>query len=325
MPLARNLTVRNGSRSPALRSDMKGSSSPRPFLPPSHYAAAAAYGVRSSTHKEYNNAHELKHIMGSSSDSIAEVQESYHNTFMPVSYPSDSEATSNSSFEFKSTFNSRYSSSSEQKRSSSSRSGSSGKFQSHITGLPELEAHLLPSLRDTIDRMTRPPSRVGSPPRPESVFNPRIPKSSNNILSSQLLPPLDSATLEAKGLSVAAAAHSYYHAPSTSEPSEIHLDTAVTPLEMSTSRTNLPVKSSLKSALRPPTPKLFSGTSPSPGHSPQPSPGGVSLKSVRSILRRKTSSSSLASPFTPGSEFSRKSKQQVRGSSSVFMPCSHSL
>ncbi|KAJ7119637.1 hypothetical protein C8R44DRAFT_878049 [Mycena epipterygia] len=81
---------------------------------------------------------------------------------MPIS------SNSNSSFEFGETSkpaeHRRFSIHSGKTGASPNASSARSKRESHMTNLPLVEAQLLPSLRDTIDRMTRAPSRIFAPP-----------------------------------------------------------------------------------------------------------------------------------------------------------------
>ena len=80
----------------------------------------------------------------------------HYERFMPISYLPDP-SPSDSSLELRSTEIHTTTG------SSTNKSPNRGKRQSQITGLPQIEAQLLPSLRDTIDKMTRPPSRLAPP------------------------------------------------------------------------------------------------------------------------------------------------------------------
>ena len=80
----------------------------------------------------------------------------HYERFMPISYLPDP-SPSDSSLELRSTEIHTTTG------SSTNKSTNRGKRQSQITGLPQIEAQLLPSLRDTIDKMTRPPSRLAPP------------------------------------------------------------------------------------------------------------------------------------------------------------------
>ena len=288
MPLARSNTSRSKSPAPSY----KHITSPRSFLPPSHYAAAAGmpYNAKSTARSDSGNSSDLDASLASK-DSLEDLQYHY-NVFMPVSYPTEMEATSDSSFEFNvSTSRQRDRSSSSTSRNSSVRS----KRQSHIAGLPLLEAQLLPSLRDTIDRMTRSPASAGLSPSPVDATRADSSKPLNNVRSTRSSsfssdPPAtshpDSSTTPTSPFA--------YNAGST--PSSIHSN-MMAPVEDLTQRSKLPTKSTLKSALRPPTPKLFPGSSPVPGAPTDSYSAGVSLKSVRSMIRRKLSTGSLsASP-----------------------------
>ncbi|KAK7036780.1 hypothetical protein VNI00_011446 [Paramarasmius palmivorus] len=135
---------------------------------------------------------------------------------------------------------------------------------------------LLPSMRDTIDRMTRPPSRVGSkpafstpnfslPPDADSVwpvaaeqtFNPSSPKPRTPLLPRQDSTPKHSSE----------ESFSSFNQHSTPKPHQSVL------------------KPTLKSALRSPNPKAKPENS---DNIVSPS-NGVTLKSVKSLLRRKSS------------------------------------
>ncbi|KAJ6510578.1 hypothetical protein C8R45DRAFT_1207478 [Mycena sanguinolenta] len=152
MPLARaNTSARSKSRSPLPQS-------PRPptFLPPSHYAEAGGLSPRPLARND-----SLTSSPDSHSQHHAKLESRRSSVFMPIS------STSDSSFEFcpkpKPVENKRFSISSVGSKSASK---NAAKRESHMTNLPFVEAQLLPSLRDTIDRMTRPPSRPFAPPSP---------------------------------------------------------------------------------------------------------------------------------------------------------------
>ncbi|KAJ7577970.1 hypothetical protein C8J56DRAFT_1060654 [Mycena floridula] len=227
------------------RANSRASSrSPRPFLPPSHYAAAGGFTIPSTP------------------KSPEPRNEQARNSFMPISY------NSNSSFEFP-----------------APDSASRPKRQSQIGNLPLVETQLLPSLRDTIDRMTRPPSR-------NHLEKPK------NIRSERSLSPRP--------------------CPTSPNPSKI---------EPSTPKAKqVPLKPPLKSALR--TPTLNSKiSSPKPEYileTPPPlssnSYGGAALKSVRSLLRRKSSASSATAP----EPISKRQASKESEESPVFQPRSRS-
>ncbi|KAJ7117886.1 hypothetical protein C8R43DRAFT_1112682 [Mycena crocata] len=167
MPLARaNTTFRNSSRSPL-------PPSPRPptFLPPSHYAEAGGLSPRPPTRSDSLSSSSSSH----SQQHQTRLESRRNSAFMPISSNSDS------SFEFgqKPTpaegrrESKRFSMSGGGSKSGGAKTSASKtpsysqvKRESHMTNLPLVEAQLLPSLRDTIDRMTRPPSRMFPPSSP---------------------------------------------------------------------------------------------------------------------------------------------------------------
>ncbi|RDB22057.1 hypothetical protein Hypma_010962 [Hypsizygus marmoreus] len=310
MPLARTNTARTKSRSPAPPSNSRALSNPRAFLPPSHYAAAAGvtYSPRSPTHSEDNHSYDLNYSRGLRNDSI-DSREPYGPSFIPVTYASEVEST-DSSFDSKPTSGVRFSSLDKEKQSLSSKPSIRAKRHSVITGLPQLETHLLPSLRDTIDRMTRSPTtRAGSSSSPRNGSHLELRSSSNSAWSSRPPSPSDASPtshFDDSATTPENTSSRAYHSENPENPPYDIPSGSATPVEALTPRTNLPMmKSALKSALRPPTPKLFSRTPPSTEDSPL-SIGGVTLKSVRSILRRKTSTSSAAAVPTPVSGSSQK-------------------
>jgi hypothetical protein len=297
MPLARSNTTRSKSHSPA--PDFKHPKSPRPFLPPSHYAAAAGipYSSRSTARSDSGSSSDLDASFVSK-ESMEDPPYNY-NSFMPISYPTALEISSDSSFEFRAS-SSRHGNKSSSSRGSSIRS----KRQSQMAGLPLLEAQLLPSLRDTIDRMTRSPVSAASSPSPVGVTRPDNPAHSNNVRSTRSSSlssdPPASTTSQSDTSTTPTSSHlSFAYTRSTPDPISFNINSSpMAPVENLTPRSKLPSKSALKSALRPPTPKLFSTPSPIAEAPPHPHSGGVSLKSVRNILCRKLSSGSLSSSST---------------------------
>lgn len=203
--------------------------SPRPptFLPPAHYAAAG--GFRYPTDK------------GPRSASIDSESSAESNISHALPRPGDqTESVAKKQSERRFSFISARARTPEPERNTNR--------ESQILNLPLVESQLLPSLRDTIDRMTRLPSR----PDPKSP-------------------------------SLTATPASMPAGPSSPRPADHK------------SRSKLPMKPALKSALKPPTPRLLS---PSPRNEPPPPairPGVPSLRSVRSLLKRKGSKSTVVS------------------------------
>lgn len=277
MPFKRsNNNSRNNSRSPV---PPPGFSAPRPFLPPSHYAAAGGLDYFTRTAPQTSNSQpesippQTPAIYKHTTDS----KKHNRNSLVPISYPSESDA----SFEFVPAEDPVSNTLSSNRSSYDIR----GKRQSHMQSVPLLETQLLPSLRDTIDRMTRPPSQC--------LYNPPLSGPAHPALQNQRgrspSPSASSVTSTATYTSVPAPSSLHpKSAPSTPRPSPMTRQGAMIPTESSSSKTK--PKSALKSALRAPTPKSSSvkstGTD-SPSFSP-----GASLRSVRSILGRKASTTS---------------------------------
>ncbi|OSC98638.1 hypothetical protein PYCCODRAFT_979485 [Trametes coccinea BRFM310] len=156
--------ARSKSRSPAPRTPTTPAtpqtSRPPTFYPPSHYAAAAGIpypGDIQQTPRE-NNA-SFEHCPSMSSLSYPALEE-----------PAVDSAEASSHFGAVGRLIGR--SSSKRSTTSLSRSGPKGekdaeagdKRKSRLADIPLLETHLLPSLRDTVDRMTQLPRPSDEPP-----------------------------------------------------------------------------------------------------------------------------------------------------------------
>jgi hypothetical protein len=183
--------------------------------------------------------------------------------FVPISYQPDP-SPSDSSLD--SSHNSREQQTSTSIRRSklplSPKSSIRSRRQSQICGVPLLETQLIPSLRDTIDRMTRLPTRVVSaavpptpPPRERSCDS--LNKSNSSAASKPLSPTFQ--------------CNSSF-SPNDHGPTQ-NVETVV--LQPKSAPLNL------KSALRSPkTPKTVAS----------PSQGSPALRSVKSILCKKVKS-----------------------------------
>lgn len=259
MPLSRSNTSRSKSKSPA-----PPSPSPRPsaFLPPSHYAAAGGFSL-----PERSQSGCLSDGNHSNSPSFQS-----QDTYMPVS-------------------------SSKHASSSISILGETGRKrrESQIQNLPFLETQLLPSLRDTIDKMTRPPSRMNN---------------SNSNVNSCSTPTFKFQSSEEDG------SISPYLSPRLKAPSAFYAldDYPTTPKQISSQKAGV-----LKSALKPPTPKISSSSLKSESAIPSSatsSPGGGALKSVRSLLRRKSSAASTA-PISSSDQSTKVSSSSSLDGSSI--------
>lgn len=154
---SRSLAPLQGSFQPPVQASRRPE-----FLPPSHYAAAA--GV------PYN---------GKNTEPIGETTEPSPRPviYMPVSYPTDSGS------EVESPLATKIRPALLNKRSSTSLSGKKPARRKSQMGLIEdLESQLLPSLNDTIGRMTQssqtPPQPFELPPTPVTTARPPLPISS---------------------------------------------------------------------------------------------------------------------------------------------------
>ncbi|KAL1731920.1 hypothetical protein EV714DRAFT_207765 [Schizophyllum commune] len=145
---------RSKSRSPVPPSPQPPSS-PR-FLPPSHYAAAA--GV------PYNPPSRNK-----DEDTRSKARPPPDTREHAATPPSD--VPSESSFEFKPRTESRFSLFARRLSVSHPRPAEQDVNAADVPDIPMLEAQLLPTLRDTITRMTRPPSSASSAP-PSPMLDP---------------------------------------------------------------------------------------------------------------------------------------------------------
>ncbi|KAG5643846.1 hypothetical protein DXG03_009577 [Asterophora parasitica] len=255
MPTAgSNAKNRSKSRSPLPSSNYKLSLSPRPFLPPSHYAAAA--GI-TSLDRPINTAPGCSVQAKTPPENYDEYGDNYTSAFMPVGYPSDAETASDSSVELNTPASRR--SPGEEKHLRYPR-----RRQSLISDLPQLEANLLPSLRDTITRMTQSPGPLTSSGNPAHLFVPK---------------PMHSRSLSPSTTSDNSST-SYLDEYPASIPRPSRSDECVPEdIDILTPRINLPANPSLQCTLRPPNPKMFSKTS-------NERPAGASTKSVRSILKQ---------------------------------------
>ncbi|KAG5650115.1 hypothetical protein H0H81_000623 [Sphagnurus paluster] len=199
---------------------------------------------------------------------------------MPVAYPSDAESTSESSLEATSTAHR----STEEKQAFFQR----GRRQSLMNDLPQLEANLLPSLRDTITRMTRSPSSGGRVSPPEKASRLGIPKSTaGGGRSSRSLSPagaINQTSFRPDMRDYPKTDTTDVYEARTPETSHSNDFPFVNASDILIPRTNLPPKPPVKSSLRPPAPKLFSKTT---DHNYAPT------RSVRSILKTASNASSI--------------------------------
>ena len=171
MPLTR--PKKNASRSPGISSAsyFQSSSTPKGFHPPSYYAAAAGL---SSPHPDHDKSSDAQTHRTTTTDRTAvDLDYSYISAPMPTAQlpvSSSASSTEPSLVSRMSFLNRRLS------KGNGASNKSSSKRKSQLADLPLVEAQLVPSLRDTIDRMTNSPnSQTCSPaigPHAPSQFNP---------------------------------------------------------------------------------------------------------------------------------------------------------
>jgi hypothetical protein len=185
MPLTRQ-KHKNSSRSPGVgissTSYFQSGSTPQGFHPPSYYAAAAGL---MHPHPEDDKSAEAEIRRTTTADrSLADPDDSFVPAPMPTSQlPTSSSASSTepgivSRMSF---LNKRLS------KANGMSTKSSSKRKSQFADLPLVEAQLVPSLRDTIDRMTNSPS---SPAQP--IIFPHSPQHHGPLPSPSRHPPYPS-------------------------------------------------------------------------------------------------------------------------------------
>lgn len=262
-PIARSNTVRNKPRSPAPPQP----ATPRPFLPPSHYAAAGGFSISllNKPGEQGIDAVGPKTCRRDHSPRIHSKNPA-HIPRTPQIPESESSPGINSVEEFPSRMNSYL-------RGETSR-----------PGIPNLETQLLPSLKDTIDRMTRPPSAsFNSVPGYLNDGHREHRKQRKRISPEPMTTPTQQHIFTKS-------ASKHRKSPIANELTTPNLPQTYSNQSTPTmwnhpSRTKTPVKSALKSSLRSPTPKLFTpDTSATPTSMASPS-----FKSVKNLLSRKTS------------------------------------
>ncbi|KAF8623275.1 hypothetical protein AX17_007481 [Amanita inopinata Kibby_2008] len=189
--------------------------------------------------------------------------------FVPVSYQPDTSA-SDSSLDISRSIKERQNvNPMRSKLPLSPKSSIRSRRQSQIQGVPLLETQLIPSLRDTIDRMTRPPSRVASTPTlgPPARDSPHDPKNSDPAADTYRSPNFQS------------------NSPLPSSNGPVHA------VELNASRSKLTPKTKiLKSVLRSPK---------SPSSIRTPSQDTHSPLSVKSILGKKLKSPQIQGSGSP--------------------------
>ena len=159
MPLTRQ-KHKNPSRSPGVgissASYFQSSSTPKGFHPPSYYAAAAAH-----PHPDDDKSAETEVRRTTTADrSLTDPDES----FVPAPMSTTQLPTSSSASSTEPSLVSRMSFLNKRLSKANGMTGKSSKRKSQLADLPLVEAHLVPSLRDTVDRMTNSPSSPAQAP-----------------------------------------------------------------------------------------------------------------------------------------------------------------
>ncbi|KJA17347.1 hypothetical protein HYPSUDRAFT_1023902 [Hypholoma sublateritium FD-334 SS-4] len=276
MPVGRSSTLYHKSpRSPAPPTPTAANS--RPFLPPSYYAAAGGLSPRDSSRKDGGNP--AKRPMDASAK-WGPFREHASDT------PSESESLVGAQMDER-----------------------GQRYELH-SGIPHLETQLLPSLRDTIDRMTGTPSRASFPFKMGTRSNVAVaeaekpPRRSRNRRNSpDSAPPVSAKKTYSRLPPVQHVPQPRsYGAPSIVPDIYPHQSTP------STSHLKEPTISALKSSFRSPAPASSSPKPPVPVAVSSPSMAGSSLKSMKSLLSRKCSGT-LKSPFNGNRTSSRTARQ----------------
>ncbi|KAI0051283.1 hypothetical protein FA95DRAFT_309035 [Auriscalpium vulgare] len=284
MPLKK---PRSKSRSPAVTaSAVISPSTPRGFLPPSHYAAAA--GISYDPHSDYSqkkygppeNSNDTRHR--GRDGGHGPVASSSH---MPVSSSASSSEHANASR--MAMLTRRLS------RSGTNPPESPAPRHTRLGDLPLVEAHLVPSLRDTIDRMTHP----GQSPPAESPVSLSASTRTNPGRSGKPTASDPQSTTSASTASRLKRPTLHVMTtppvlPSTPRPSPAPKTTETSRIPTTPSKGKS--KSTLKSVLKSSS-SSASTTKQAPTHDSQ-SKGSPSksLRSVRNMMSRKASQAPIA-------------------------------
>ena len=161
MPLTRQ-KHKNSSRSPGVgissASYFQSSSTPKGFHPPSYYAAAAGL---THPHPDDDKSADTEVRPTTTADRSFPDPD---NSFIPAPTPTTQLPTSSSASSTEPSLVSRMSFLNKRLSKANGMTGKSSKRKSQLADLPLVEAQLVPSLRDTVDRMTNSPSSPAQPP-----------------------------------------------------------------------------------------------------------------------------------------------------------------
>ena len=161
MPLTRQ-KHKNSSHSPGVgissASYFQSSSTPKGFHPPSYYAAAA--GLTHPHPDDDKSADTEIHRSTTPDRSLTDPNDS----FVPAPMPTAQLPTSSSASSTEPSLVSRMSFLNKRLSKANGITGKSSKRKNQLADLPLVEAQLVPSLRDTVGRMTNSPSSPAQPP-----------------------------------------------------------------------------------------------------------------------------------------------------------------
>jgi hypothetical protein len=276
MPLTRPKN-KNSSRSPGISSAsyFQSSSTPKGFHPPSYYAAAAGL---THPHPDNDKPSETPTRRTTMTDMpLTDFDDSFVLAPMPtaqIPVSSSASSTEPSLVSRMSFLNRRLS------KGNGLGSKSSSKRKSQLADLPLVEAQLVPSLRDTIDRMTNSPnSQTQSPSMAYHPLSQQNPHDALPLPSQHPPNPSTSPVRQRRQTGPFKTAHS----PPSSTPRFSEGSRIPTPVAVGKPKLNL--KPALKNA-------VASSSMPNPGQGGQPSPTKASpsrsLRSVKAIIGRKT-------------------------------------
>jgi hypothetical protein len=279
MPLTRS-KHKSPFRSPGISSAnyFQSSSPTKGFHPPSYYAAAAGL---THPHPEDDKSGEAPiHRTTAADQSLAEFNDAFVHAPMPTAQlpPSSSASSTEPGLVSRMSFLNRRLS------KANGMGGKSSKRKSQLADLPLVEAQLVPSLRDTIGRMTTSPNSQGQAPAIIPYPYTSSQQNSHDPLPSSSQHPSHPSTPPTRQRPQAGPIKTAPTTPASNPrfPNVLESSRIPTPV-VSKSRPNL--KPALKNANAPTSTSGF-------GHGGQSSPTKASpsrsLKSVRGILGRKT-------------------------------------
>jgi hypothetical protein len=283
MPLTRPKN-KNSSRSPGISSAsyFQTSSTPKGFHPPSYYAAAAGL---MHTHPDDDKSAETQIRRATTPTNRSPVD--FNDSFLPAPMPTAQLPTSSSASSTEPSLVSRMSFLNKRlSKANVMSSKSSSKRKSQLADLPLIEAQLVPSLRDTVDRMTNFPNSQAQPP----VFFPHAPWQQNSHdplpSSSQLQPyPSTPPTRQTPQMGPTNAGPT----PLPPVPRIPHvLESSRIPTPVAAAKTKPNLKPALKNAVASTSVSTVSSSGQGSQSSPTKASPSRSFRSVRGFIGRKT-------------------------------------